>query len=91
MNHADPLSSVSKIRIAAVATHRAVVPVCGSHSYLGTYQAPGPSAVPAPGGVSLFHALGRTGAPCPRCGTPIRRIILAGRSSHFCPRCQRRR
>ncbi len=32
---------------------------------------------------------GRTGAPCGRCETPIARIVLAGRSSHFCPACQR--
>jgi len=31
----------------------------------------------------------RTGEPCPRCGTPIRRIVLAGRSAHYCLRCQR--
>ena len=30
----------------------------------------------------------RTGAPCPRCGTPIRRIIVGQRSSHVCPACQ---
>jgi len=30
----------------------------------------------------------RTGQPCPRCGAKIRRLVLAGRSSHFCPRCQ---
>lgn len=27
--------------------------------------------------------------PCPRCDTPIQRLILAQRSSHFCPRCQK--
>jgi formamidopyrimidine-DNA glycosylase len=32
----------------------------------------------------------KTGKPCPRCGSPIRRTIIAGRGSHFCPRCQRR-
>jgi formamidopyrimidine-DNA glycosylase len=32
----------------------------------------------------------RAGEPCPRCGATIRRIVLGGRSSHFCPRCQRR-
>lgn len=32
----------------------------------------------------------RTGEPCRRCRQPIRRIIVAGRSSHFCPNCQRR-
>jgi formamidopyrimidine-DNA glycosylase len=30
----------------------------------------------------------RTGLPCRRCKTPIRRIILAGRGTHFCPSCQ---
>jgi formamidopyrimidine-DNA glycosylase len=30
----------------------------------------------------------RDGKPCFRCKTKIRRIIVAGRSSHFCPRCQ---
>jgi formamidopyrimidine-DNA glycosylase len=31
----------------------------------------------------------RTGQPCLVCATPIRRITLAGRGTHFCPRCQR--
>jgi formamidopyrimidine-DNA glycosylase len=31
----------------------------------------------------------RTGQPCRRCSTPIQRIILAGRGTHFCPKCQR--
>ncbi|HWP84265.1 MAG TPA: bifunctional DNA-formamidopyrimidine glycosylase/DNA-(apurinic or apyrimidinic site) lyase [Terriglobia bacterium] len=32
---------------------------------------------------------GRQGEPCFRCGTRIRRIIIASRSTHYCPRCQR--
>jgi formamidopyrimidine-DNA glycosylase len=31
----------------------------------------------------------RNGKSCFRCGAKIRRIIVAGRGSHFCPRCQR--
>jgi len=31
----------------------------------------------------------RTGLPCRVCQTPIRRIQLAGRGTHFCPNCQR--
>jgi len=31
----------------------------------------------------------RTGEPCRRCKTPIRRILVAGRGTHYCPRCQR--
>ncbi len=33
---------------------------------------------------------GRAGEPCGRCGTPIRRIVQAQRSTFFCPTCQRR-
>jgi len=32
----------------------------------------------------------RTGEPCRRCKTKIRRVVIAGRSSHFCPQCQPR-
>ena len=32
----------------------------------------------------------RTGEPCSRCGTEIARSVVGGRSSHYCPRCQRR-
>ena len=31
----------------------------------------------------------RTGEPCGACGTAIRRILVAQRSSHFCPKCQK--
>jgi formamidopyrimidine-DNA glycosylase len=30
----------------------------------------------------------RTGEPCHSCGVPIERIVLGGRSTHFCPNCQ---
>ena len=32
---------------------------------------------------------GREGEPCRVCKTTIRRVVLAGRSSHYCPRCQK--
>jgi formamidopyrimidine-DNA glycosylase len=32
---------------------------------------------------------GREGEPCLVCATPIKRIVIAGRSSHYCPRCQK--
>jgi len=31
---------------------------------------------------------GREGKPCVVCKTPIKRIVIAGRSSHYCPQCQ---
>ena len=35
-----------------------------------------------------FSVYGRTGEPCPRCRGPVACVRLAGRSTHFCPRCQ---
>jgi formamidopyrimidine-DNA glycosylase len=42
-----------------------------------------------PGEYQQHHrAYGREGEKCYRCGAIIRRAIVAGRSSHFCPKCQ---
>jgi formamidopyrimidine-DNA glycosylase len=35
-----------------------------------------------------FHVYGRLGEPCDRCGRPIERIVVGGRGTWFCPRCQ---
>lgn len=37
-----------------------------------------------------LNAYGRENEPCPRCGEPIRREAFTNRSSHFCPKCQRK-
>ena len=37
----------------------------------------------------LHRVYGREGEKCVRCGTPIRRIRVAGRSTFFCPCCQK--
>ena len=34
-------------------------------------------------------AYGRGGEPCPRCRTPMRKVVLGGRGTTYCPRCQR--
>ena len=39
------------------------------------------------GGIAKVY--NRENEPCRTCQTPIRRIKLAGRSAHYCPRCQR--
>ncbi|HQC53925.1 MAG TPA: zinc finger domain-containing protein, partial [Lentisphaeria bacterium] len=53
--------------------------------------------------ISDFHALdgsegkftvalqvyGRNGQPCPVCGQAIQRLVIAGRSSFFCKKCQK--
>jgi formamidopyrimidine-DNA glycosylase len=35
-----------------------------------------------------FRVYGKAGEPCPRCRTPIEKIVVAGRGTSFCPRCQ---
>ncbi len=40
---------------------------------------------------NMLRVYDREGLPCRRCGTKIRRIIAAGRSTHFCPTCQKLR
>jgi formamidopyrimidine-DNA glycosylase len=32
---------------------------------------------------------GREGAPCLVCRTPVKRLVIAGRSAHYCPKCQK--
>lgn len=36
------------------------------------------------------YGKGRAGEPCPRCGTPLRRLTVGGRGTSYCPHCQRR-
>lgn len=40
--------------------------------------------------LSKLRVYQHTGERCPRCGKAVRRIVIAGRSSHFCPQCQPR-
>tara|TARA_Y100000588_G_scaffold346276_1_gene394167 strand:- start:2267 stop:3085 length:819 start_codon:yes stop_codon:yes gene_type:complete len=35
------------------------------------------------------HVFRRDGEPCDHCGSIIRKIRIAGRGTHFCPRCQK--
>ena len=32
---------------------------------------------------------GRESEPCLACKTPVKRVVIAGRSSHYCPKCQK--
>ncbi|HEX2141143.1 MAG TPA: bifunctional DNA-formamidopyrimidine glycosylase/DNA-(apurinic or apyrimidinic site) lyase [Candidatus Limnocylindria bacterium] len=49
--------------------------------YVDTDAEPGDNA-------ERLYVYRRTGQPCLRCGTPIQRIVVGQRSTHFCPRCQ---
>lgn len=36
----------------------------------------------------MLNVYQRGGLPCRVCGTAIRRVVVGGRGTHFCPRCQ---
>lgn len=38
---------------------------------------------------NYFRVYRRTGEACPNCGTPIERIVVGQRSTHYCPQCQK--
>ncbi len=43
-----------------------------------------------PGLFQMQHRVyGRAGEPCLTCGTLIKRIVVAGRGTHYCPKCQK--
>ncbi|MGE5207117.1 MAG: bifunctional DNA-formamidopyrimidine glycosylase/DNA-(apurinic or apyrimidinic site) lyase [Chlamydiota bacterium] len=43
-----------------------------------------------PGFFQVEHRVyGRDGEPCLVCRTPVKRVVIAGRSSHYCPQCQK--
>ena len=39
----------------------------------------------------ILNVYQRTGEPCRVCGTPVERVVVGGRGTHYCPRCQPRR
>jgi formamidopyrimidine-DNA glycosylase len=49
----------------------------GNGSYFGTTE-------------RFWRVYERAGEPCVNCGAAIRRVVQGGRSTYFCPKCQRR-
>jgi formamidopyrimidine-DNA glycosylase len=39
--------------------------------------------------LARLRVYGREGEACLKCGSPIERVVVGGRSSFFCPACQR--
>jgi formamidopyrimidine-DNA glycosylase len=86
-----PLRSARELEPAEVrALHRGVrraleLGVARQGSTLTDYRLPDGS----PGRMQdEFNVYARTAEPCPRCGTPIERIRVAGRGTWYCPSCQ---
>jgi formamidopyrimidine-DNA glycosylase len=78
INPRKPMGQISKAKRAAL--HGAIIDVLKNASG-ETYRASGDG--------SRFDVYDREGEPCHRCGTIIRRMAQGGRSTYFCPRCQR--
>jgi len=89
-----PAGSLSPEEVDALATAIRAVLTRGITN-LGTSLGSGASNFIFPGKEVQAHnqedlrVFQRTGSPCRRCGTPIQRIIVAQRSTHICPACQR--
>ncbi len=89
----DPRAPASRLgRARADRLHRAMAEVLGlaidkGGSSVSDYV----DADGRPGRFQFFHRVyGRQGLPCMVCSTPILKIAVAQRGTHFCPRCQRR-
>jgi len=88
-----PLAMASKLTAARAArlyqTMREVLTLAIEHrgSSISDYV----DADGAKGNFQLLHrAYGREGEPCVNCGTPIKKIVVGQRGTHFCPKCQKR-
>jgi len=88
-----PLASAARLSASRAAKlHQAI------REILGAAIAAGGSSisdyVDAEGNRGWFQvshqAYGREGEPCARCGAPIKKILVAQRGTHFCPKCQKR-
>jgi formamidopyrimidine-DNA glycosylase len=82
-------SSLSKER--ATRLHRAMIDILAEAIRLkGSSISDYVDADGEKGSFQLQHQVyGRTDEPCPTCGSSIRRIVLGGRGTHYCPKCQR--
>jgi formamidopyrimidine-DNA glycosylase len=85
LRHAGRLTrtELTKLRAALIKVLTAAIKLGGSS--VSDY-------VDADGVAGFFqlhhHVYSRTGEPCRICKTPIKRIVVGGRGTHFCPKCQ---
>lgn len=86
---ADPRKAMNRTSAAKIAAlHREIVAVVQDavQSAISAYGGPGKFAEAESFPIAVY---GREGEPCGRCARAIRRIVQGGRSTYFCPGCQR--
>jgi len=93
LHPACPASALDRPAIKAL--HRAIIKVLRQGiANRGTTFSPGTNGFSSvnrqPGkNINNIRIFRRTGQPCPRCHTPIARMIVSQRSTHYCPTCQK--
>lgn len=88
-----PLAAAQRLsRGRALRLHDAIVEVLGEAiaaggSSISDYA----DAEGRAGAFQRFHRVyGREGEPCVECGSPVKRMVVGQRGTHYCGRCQRR-
>ena len=84
-----PLTPVNTLTTRQVrALHGAIREILGAavDQAYRHYSTPGTTAESEGFGVAVYN---REGLPCPRCRRTVERLAQAGRSSYFCPHCQK--
>lgn len=86
LTRADTLSPIQIKTLHRIIKKILVQAISKQGSTLKDYRRPDGSS----GEFQNFHQVyGRTGKPCPYCRTPIEKIRVSGRGTHFCPTCQK--
>lgn len=76
-------AQIRRLRSAMQRILAAAIKACGT-----TFDTFSDLSGEAGGFAPYLHVYSRTGQPCLSCGSSIERIVLSGRSTHFCPNCQ---
>lgn len=84
--HSDSLSPEEIARLYTAIRNVLAVGIAREGASINTYVKPDGEKGDMQNAVRVFR---RTGAPCTTCGSPIERIIVGQRSTHFCPVCQK--
>jgi formamidopyrimidine-DNA glycosylase len=85
LRRARSLSWEEVVRLHSALRQVLEAAIAGAGASISDYRRPDGK----PGAAQFeFRVAHRGGQPCPKCGTPIERIPVRNRGTHFCPRCQ---
>lgn len=95
MARVNPFRTAARVSRARVPRlHKAILDVLGEALAHGSTMNVDPENIDGSyyggGYESRWRVYDREGEPCPSCKATIRRVAHAGRSTFYCPRCQRR-